>query len=148
MIKWLGIRHLDHRNAILIAGIRSATELQLNQILTKLKTETEANERLLLIKAISCTSNNKWKKRLLKLTISKKSDYFKSNDERNLTFVTIAGDSSDGTKLAMDFMKENIEAVFSRFGSSNTNNCIKKLAHLTFNAEHTQQVQLQKIHNK
>lgn len=125
---------------ILNAGIRSATQSQFNQILSRLETETDANDRLRLLDAISCTTNPDWIQQILQLTISNEPVHFKSAGERYRVFSAIAGDSQNGTKLSFDFLQANIDAVFALYGQGNTNNAIGRLATQTVNAERTQQV--------
>lgn len=132
--------HQDHRAEILCAGIRTASAVQLTQMLNRLANENDPENRLRFVGAMGCTSNLQWAERLLQMTIDEQSRHFRTAEERYLVFTAIAGTNHNGTKLAFEFLNSNLDAFNSFYEGETVNNAIKLLATLVASDELTEKV--------
>lgn len=132
--------HQDHWATILANGVRNASEEQFGQLVSKLNSENDSEERLRLITALSYNSNIELVKQYLHSTLLPQSPIFRSQDERYRAFTETVAISQTHTALGFEFLLANLDAVNVTYGAGNVNNAILRLSSFVISDDGVEQV--------
>lgn len=122
--------HQNNFEAILCNGVRTATQQEYENLWAKLKAEENTIVRQRIITAMACASDKEKLMAFIETSVgSAESEVgYLSAVERYRVFTEVAANGQNGASVAIEFLKNNIDAANSMYGSTNVNAAIVQLA--------------------
>lgn len=118
--------HQDHRAAVLCQGGRNASDAQSAELMARLRTEEDAEERQRYVDAMACAQSVKQLSGLLEASVRSEHGWI-GEAERYRAFVQVAG-KGVGWPLAAEFLRTRWTEAERRYGAKNVNAALERLA--------------------